>query len=131
MPAPKNTPYEQLGGEIAVRNLVRHFYQLMDSLPEAAEIRAMHPDNLEESAEKLFLFLSGFLGGPSLYIEKFGQPALRRRHLPFPINESARDQWLLCMSKALDEVGVDADLKKFLAGVFFQTANHMRNEESR
>ena len=129
MSAPKKTPYEQLGGEVAVRNLVRHFYQLMDTLSEAAEIRAMHPDDLEESEEKLFLFLSGFLGGPSLYIDKYGHPALRRRHLPFPINESARDQWLLCMSRALDEAGVDVELKKFLAGVFYQTANHMRNEE--
>ena len=129
MPAPKNTPYEQLGGEVAVRNLVHHFYQLMGTLPEAAGIRAMHPDDLWESEEKLFMFLSGFLGGPSLYIEKYGHPALRRRHLPFVIDESALDQWLLCMSKALDEAGVDVELKKFLAGVFFQTANHMRNEE--
>jgi len=128
MPAPNKTPYEQLGGEVAVRKLVRHFYQLMDTLPEVAEIRAMHPDDLEESGEKLFLFLSGFLGGPSLYIEKYGHPALRRRHLPFPINASARDQWLLCMSRALDETSVDVELKKFLAGVFYQTANHMRNE---
>jgi len=130
MTVSRTTPYEQLGGEAVVRKLVHRFYELMDALPEAAEIRAMHPADLSESEEKLFLFLSGFFGGPSLYIEKFGHPMLRRRHLPFPINESARDQWLLCMSKALDEVCRDIELKKFLANSFFQTANHMRNQDT-
>jgi len=123
------SPYERLGGEQAVRKLVDRFYELMDTLPEAAGIRALHPGDLAESEEKLFLFLSGFFGGPSLYIEKYGHPMLRRRHLPFPIDESARDQWLLCMSRALDDVGVTPQLKARLGRIFFQTANHMRNEE--
>jgi len=123
-----STPYQDLGGEEGVRNLVHRFYELMDTLPEAASIRALHPEDLTKSEEKLFLFLSGFFGGPSLYIERVGQPMLRRRHLPFPIDESARDQWLLCMSRALDDVGVTPKLKEFLGRIFFQTANHMRNE---
>jgi len=129
MSNPELTPYQELGGEEGVRKLVHRFYELMDTLPEAAKIRTMHPENLSESEEKLFLFLSGFLGGPSLYIEKYGQPMLRRRHLPFPIDEPARDQWLLCMSQALDDAGVKPKLKEFLGRIFFQTANHMRNEE--
>lgn len=128
MSVPETTPYEELGGEVAVRKPVHRFYRLMDALPEASEIRAMHPDDLQESEEKRFLFLSGFLGGPTLYIEKFAPPMLRRRHLPFAVDESARDQWLLCMCRAIDETGVDEELKKFLGGVFFRTANHMRNE---
>jgi len=123
------TPYRELGGEAGVRKLVHRFYELMDTLPEAVGIRALHPANLAESEEKLFLFLSGFLGGPSLYIEKYGHPMLRRRHLPFPIDESARDQWLLCMSRALDDVGASPGLREQLGRIFFQTANHMRNEE--
>jgi hemoglobin len=123
------TPYQDLGGEAGVRKLVHRFYELMDSLPEVASIRALHPENLAASEEKLFLFLSGFLGGPSLYIEKYGHPMLRRRHLPFPIDESARDQWLLCMNQALDDVGASPALKEHLGRAFFQTANHMRNEE--
>ena len=124
------TPYQELGGENGVRKLVHRFYELMDTLPEAAVIRSMHPQDLTESEEKLFLFLSGFLGGPSLYIERIGQPMLRRRHMPFPIDESARDQWLLCMSRALEDVGATPRLKEFLGRIFFQTANHMRNEEN-
>ena len=130
MPGLKLTPFEQLGGETAVRALVHRFYELMDVLPEAAEIRAMHPVEIAGSEEKLFMFLSGFLGGPSLYIEKFGHPMLRRRHLPFAINESARDQWLLCMSRALDELCPDVELKTFLTNAFYQTADHLRNQGS-
>lgn len=125
----KITTYEQLGGETGVRKLVHRFYELMDTLPEAAAIRAMHPDNLGESEEKLFMFLSGFFGGPSLYMDKYGHPMLRRRHMPFPIDEAARDQWLLCMNRAMDELGIDPLQKEFLAGVFFNTANHMRNQD--
>jgi hemoglobin len=129
MSTPEITPYQELGGEEGVRKLVHRFYEHMNTQPEAASIRAMHPETLSESEEKLFLFISGFLGGPSLYIEKYGNPMLRRRHLPFRIDESARDQWLLCMSRALDDVGAKPKLKEFLGRIFFQTANHMRNEE--
>lgn len=125
-----STPYQELGGEEGVRKLVHRFYELMDTLPEAAVIRTMHPEDISTSEDKLYLFLSGFLGGPSLYIEKFGHPMLRRRHLPFPIDEAARDQWLLCMNRALDDVEATPKLKEFLGRIFFQTANHMRNEES-
>lgn len=124
----KITTYEQLGGEAGVRKLVHRFYELMDTLPEAAEIRAMHPDDLGGSEEKLFMFLSGFFGGPSLYMDKYGHPMLRQRHMPFPIDEAARDQWLLCMNRAMDEIGIDRLQKEFLAGIFFNTANHMRNQ---
>ena len=123
------TPYQELGEAEGVRRLVHRFYELMDSLPEAQQIRTMHPADITGSEEKLFMFLSGFLGGPPLYTEKYGHPMLRRRHLPFSIDASARDQWLLCMSQALEDVGASSNLKERLGGIFFRTANHMRNEE--
>lgn len=125
----KISMYEQLGGETGIRKLVHRFYELMDTLPEAAAIRAMHPGDLTDSEDKLFKFLSGFFGGPSLYIQQYGHPMLRRRHLPFPIDDSARDQWLLCMNRAMDELDIDRAQKEFLTGVFFQTADHMRNRD--
>src|SRR2546423_1092878 len=91
--------YETVGGEQAVRRLVDRFYDLMDTLPEAAGIRALHPPALIGSREKLFLFLTGWMGGPPLYIERHGHPRLRARHLPFPIGEAERDQWLMCMNR--------------------------------
>jgi hemoglobin len=123
------TIYESIGGETTVRALVDRFYDLMDTLPEAANIRALHPEILEGSREKLFLFLTGWMGGPPLYMERFGHPRLRARHLPFPIGESERDQWLLCMNRALEEVVEDGLARVQLARSFAQLADFMRNQE--
>lgn len=125
-----NPHYDLLGGEIAVRRLVDRFYELMDTMPEAYEIRKIHPKDLTDSREKLFLFLSGWLGGPPLYVEKFGHPRLRARHLPFSIGERERDQWLLCMDIALDEQVEHEPLKQHLKSSFAKTADFMRNQQS-
>jgi hemoglobin len=131
-PAPGPTPYELLGGESAVRELVDRFYDLMDLEEAYAGIRGLHPPSLDSSRDKLFWFLSGWLGGPPIYLEKIGHPMLRARHLPFPIGVEERDQWLRCMSRAMDDVGVDPDLQRRLAEAFFGTADWMRNRpESR
>ena len=100
----------------------------MDRLPEASGIRALHARSLRGSREKLFLFLSGWLGGPGLYVERYGHPRLRARHLPFPIGESERDQWLLCMHRALADMHLDDGLRKELEAAFWRTADHMRNK---
>jgi len=125
-PAPQ-TPYKLLGGETGVRALVDRFYDLMDTLPEAAGIRALHAQDLSSARDKLFKFLSGWLGGPPLYMEKYGHPKLRARHLPFPVGEGERDVWMLCMGRALDETALDPLVREQLKGAFFRTADHMRN----
>lgn len=121
------TPYRLVGGESAVRELVDKFYVYMDTLPEAHDIRAMHPMDLTSSRDKLFMFLSGWLGGPELYQEAFGHPRLRMRHFPFSIGMKERDQWLLCMCKALDDMPWEPALREGLAQAFAQLANHMIN----
>ena len=121
------TTYEQLGGGESLRRVVDRFYDLMEELPEARGILDLHPRDLDESRDKLFKFLSGLYGGPSLYIEQYGHPMLRARHLPFPIGESERDQWLLCMNRAVDELVEDSALADQLKRNFFRTADHMRN----
>jgi len=121
------TPYEQIGGEKAVKKLVDRFYDLMDEKEEVSEIRSMHAKTLRISREKLFLFLSGWLGGPDLYIQKYGHPMLRRRHLPFKIGQSESDQWMLCMNQALDEQ-VEEPLRSQLKESFTNVANHMINQ---
>ena len=122
------THYERIGGEEAVRRLVDRFYDLMDSKPEVAGIRDLHAKNLKASREKLFLFLSGWLGGPQLYIEKFGHPRLRQRHLPFAIGESERDQWMNCMNQAMQDVGLEQGLREELQRAFWKTSDFMRNQ---
>src|SRR6186713_706657 len=99
MPETPTTPYELMGGDTAVRQLVDRFYDIMDSSPEAAVVRALHPESLTGSREKLYLFLLGWTGGPQTYIERYGHPRLRMRHLPFVIGEKARDEWLWCMTR--------------------------------
>jgi len=123
------TTYEQLGGGESLRRVVDRFYDLMEELPEARGILDLHPRDLDESRDKLFKFLSGLYGGPSLYIEQYGHPMLRARHLPFPIGESERDQWLLCMNRAVDELVEDSALADQLKRNFFRTADHMRNRQ--
>lgn len=124
----QNPHYERIGGEAKVRELVVRFYQLMDTLPEAAEIRAMHQKDLSSAEEKLFMFLSGWLGGPQLFIEKHGHPRLRQRHMGFPIDESARDQWMLCIKRAMEDVGIEQALRAELEAALFKTADFMRNK---
>ncbi len=122
--------YQRIGGAPKVRELVHRFYQLMDELPESYGIRKLHPEDLKGSEEKLFLFLSGWMGGPQLYVEKYGHPMLRARHLPFPISDAERDQWLMCMKQALEEVVEDAALRAELMTAFTKVADHMRNRPS-
>lgn len=110
-----------------MRGLVERFYQHMDTDPAVASIRAMHPASLEPSIQKLYEFLSGWLGGPPLYIEKRGHPRLRRRHLPFAIDRSAAAQWMMCMERALAEVELDQHSKRLLLTRFSEVADFMRN----
>lgn len=125
----KATPYQRLGGDAGVRALVDRFYDLMDLAPEFAGIRALHAPTLDHARAKLHLFLSGWLGGPQVYIAKYGHPKLRARHLPFAIGTAERDQWLACMRRALADMGVAEDLASQLMPAFFQTADWMRNRE--
>ena len=123
------TPYQLLGGEGVLRQLVTRFYAIMAQSPEAATIRAMHPADLSSSRDKLFEFLSGWLGGPDLYVEKYGHPRLRARHLPFAIGEAERDQWLACMTQAMNEIPMEPALRQHLDQAFFKIADFMRNRE--
>ena len=118
--------YEQLG-EDGVRRLVERFYDLLDALPEARRIRALHAPDLAEAREKLSLFLVGWTGGPPLYVQRYGHPRLRARHLPFPIGDVERDQWMRCMAQALEETVADGALVSGLKVAFRQVADHMRN----
>jgi hemoglobin len=126
--APGTAPFVQLGGETGVRCLVDRFYDLMDLEAAYAGIRQLHPALLDGSRDKLFWFLCGWLGGPNHYIDRFGHPMLRARHLPYAIASSERDQWMACMIQAMEETAVDPALAAKLAESFFGTADWMRNK---
>ena len=127
----KSSFFDLLGGEASgtenIRALVETFYNIMDSNPKVAPIRAMHPADLTSSREKLFMFLTGWTGGPQLYIERYGHPRLRQRHMLFSIDESARDQWMYCMIEAMKTLDLDEVIMTKLAQQLYGVADFMRN----
>lgn len=125
--AAADTPFARLGGEPGVRALVDRFYDLMELEPVFASIRALHPTPMDSTRDKLFWFLCGWLGGPNHYMERFGHPRLRARHLPYAIGLAERDQWMGCMLQAMQDQAVDPALAERLAQSFFGTADWMRN----
>ena len=122
------TAYDWIGGEAAVRGLVDRFYDLMDLEPVYAGLRALHPQDLQGSRDKLHWFLCGWLGGPALYVERFGHPRLRARHLPYAIGIAERDQWMACMQQAMEDQGLPELLRVRLFESFANTADWMRNK---
>lgn len=129
VPRIDQTYYELLGGETGVRLVVDDFYDLMMLDTRFAGIRAMHPQDMSTSRDKLFWFLSGWLGGPPLFEEKFGHPRLRARHLPFAIGVSERDQWMTCMTESLQKASISEETRQALIDALFKTADWMRNKD--
>jgi len=125
------TLYDLLGGEPEathkIREIVEAFYDVMDSDEKAKTIRLMHPEDLTSSREKLFMFLTGWTGGPQLYTERYGHPFLRRRHLPFKIGEDERDQWIYCMTKGMLNLKMEEEKIKALLNALYPIADFMRN----
>lgn len=125
--APQPCLFDLIGGAVALRELVDRFYDLMDLEPAFAVLRALHPTTLDGSRDKLYWFLSGWSGGPDLFVARLGHPRLRARHLPYAIGIEERDQWLRCMAWAMQEVKLDQALQQRLMESFYQTADWMRN----
>ena len=119
----------RLGGVAVIEQLVERFYALMDNLPEAAGIRAMHGPDLAPVKAVLVRFLTEWTGGPQAYSAERGHPRLRRKHLPFAIGAAERDAWMACMTGALDGLVADPELKDQLTRAFFKTADFIRNDK--
>lgn len=122
------TLYEAIGGDATVRSLCRRFYELMDTLPEAGNCRAIHPPDLRGSEEKFYEYMTGYLGGPPVYVEKHGHPMLRRRHFVAPIGPKERDEWLLCFRRAMDETISNEQLRNIIMVPVERLALHMQNQ---
>ena len=122
---PDNTPYDAMGGEPEVRAFVDAFYDRVEN--GAPDLRALYPEDLVEPRQKLFEFLSGWLGGPPLYMQKRGHPRLRVRHAHLPIDQTMADAWLACMDGAMEDRSIEGPLREFLRLRLAHTANFMRN----
>jgi hemoglobin len=122
------TPYQILGDQ-GVRDLTSAFYDIMDTLPEAAEVRAMHAQDLGPMKEKLADYLTGWMGGPPLYADKHGTVCMTEPHEPYHIGPRERDQWLLCMDKALEQTGASEELIEMLKEPMYRVADAVRNRD--
>ena len=116
-----------LGGAEPLRRIVDRFYDLMDSEPQAAGIRAMHAPDLGPMRQRLFEFLSGWLGGPPLYFERPGQKCIVSAHGAFAIGAAERDAWMMCMRRALEDCAAPADVRALIEPAFARMAEGFRN----
>ncbi|MCB1447490.1 MAG: group II truncated hemoglobin [Rhizobiaceae bacterium] len=123
------TLYQAIGGGETIRRLVRRFYELMDTLPEAKNCRAIHPPSLEGSERKLYEYLTGYLGGPPVYVEKYGHPRLRSRHFSAAIGPAERDEWILCFRRAMNETIEHPELRDIIWTPIERLAHHMQNRD--
>lgn len=122
------TPYEILGQD-GIKALAEAFYDVMDELPQAAEVRAMHGENLGTIKRMLTAYLTGWLGGPPVYQAMKGTVCLTQPHEPYAIGPKERDQWLLCMDEALTRIDASEGLKAMLKTPLFQIADTVRNQD--
>ncbi len=129
MSAEAITLYEAIGGDPTVRALTARFYRLMDTLPEAKHCRAVHPPGLANSEAKLYDYLTGYLGGPPVYVQKHGHPRLRSRHFAAPIGPQETAEWLLCFRRALDETVANPKLREIIWPPIERLALHMQNRD--
>jgi len=118
--------FRAAGGLEGLTRLVDAFYAYMEVLPEAARIRAMHPDDLVISRRKLTTFLSGWLGGPKLYAQEFGPISIPRAHAHFAIDESERDAWMACMRKAVADQPWDPAFQAYFLSAIAVPAERVR-----
>ncbi|OYY73606.1 MAG: globin [Gammaproteobacteria bacterium 28-57-27] len=123
---PQITAYTKIGGEAGIHRLTARFYQLMCELPSARELLSIHR-NLDDAEQKLSEFLSGWLGGPQLFMERHGHPRLRMRHMQIAVDSNMRDQWMHCMRHALDQTVEDPLFREELYQSLWSVADHMRN----
>ena len=123
------TLYEAIGGDDTVRKLTHRFYELMDTLPEAKNCRALHPRSLEASERKLHEYLTDYLGGPPIYVEKYGHPRLRSRHFGAAIGPVERDEWILCFRRAMEETIEHPKLREIIWAPIERLAFHMQNKD--
>lgn len=126
---PAQSPYEILGDE-GIAQLVDAFYDAMDELPQAADVRAMHKENMDEIRKKLRNYLTGWMGGPPIYQMVTGTVCLTEPHAPYAIGPKERDQWLLCMDTALERIGASEELVEMLKIPMFRIADTVRNRDS-
>ncbi len=118
-----SSSYMAAGKLAGIEALVDAFYSIMETSQEAKKILAMYPSNLLESKKKLSYFLSGWLGGPRLYFEHYGEINIPSFHKHLDIGIAERDSWLMCMRKAITAQPYSESFKSYLYAQLCVPAN--------
>ncbi len=126
MSGPSPTLYTRLGGEVGVVALVNAYIHNIKTMPEVAHLRSLYKDDMSLYETRMIEFLTGWLGGPALYLERHGMPMLREHHRHLHIDDEARDQWMICMRKALEDTVEDPELRLTLEGAFWRMGDSLR-----
>lgn len=116
--------YEAIGGAEGLRTIVESFYPKVQAHPL---LGPLFPEDINPVMDKQFMFLSQFLGGPTLYSDQYGHPMMRARHLPFPITRRHADAWLDCMRRALEDAGLAPELREIMIARLSGPAYHFVN----
>jgi len=115
--------YDKIG-EQNIRRLIHDFYT---GVKEDPVLSPLYKGDFEGAQERLTLFMIQYLGGPQAYSEQRGHPALKRRHVPFPVKDDTISHWLKNMKNALEKSEIKPDHKDFLWRYFKHTAEFLRN----
>lgn len=127
-PATPNTPFYRLGGHATMQAICNRFYDLMDTDPAYAELRAMHAPDLARMKQSLAGFLAAWAGGPRDWFEQNPGKCMMSAHKPYVINKQVAGQWGDAMKRAVAEVTCDDPaLAKAMGGALDELAHNMIN----
>ena len=120
-----------MGGAAAVRELVKHFYDIVETDPDGAPVHRLHLQGMgiNHLRQTQFEYLSGFLGGPKLYVERYGHANNRKIHEHVEIGTAEVESWLKCMNKAIHKAGLSTDIEQRLMPIFTHAAKSLKNIE--
>lgn len=121
--------FQAAGGLEGIKQLVDDFYDAMEEMPKARTIRDMHSPDLDESRDKLTRFLTGWLGGPKLFSEKYGPIRIPVAHRHLSIGPDERDAWLGCMQVAVNKQNYPQDFRDYLMAQLYVPAERSRNKD--
>ena len=122
---------DRIGGEAGVQALVTQFYDLIETAPEGARILDLHfqGHGLAHVRVEQFDFLSGFFGGRRYYAERHGHMNLRELHAHVPIHTKDAEDWLACMTRALDDTGIHGPARTKIDLAFDRAARMLVNRD--
>jgi hemoglobin len=122
------TPFDVVGGSEAVARFVNRFYDLMDTDPDYAELRALHAADLAPMRRSLAGFLAAWLGGPRDWFDQNPGKCMMSAHASIPVSARTARQWTAAMARALADTGVPPEIAERMNDAFTRMAAGMARD---